>query len=48
MGDKQQYQKASRYRSAWTSHMSELSLVLQGTDEVIPSVTYQRKKSIQL
>lgn len=44
MGDIQQYQKASRYRPAWASHMNELSLVLEGTDEVIPSVTYQRQK----
>lgn len=44
MGDIQQHQKACRYRPAWASHMSELSLVLEGTDEVIPSVTYQRKK----
>lgn len=44
MGDIQQYQTASRYRPAWASHMSELSLVMEGTDEVIPSVTYQRQK----
>lgn len=44
MGDIQQYQRASRNRPAWASHMSELSLVLEQTDEVIPSVTYQRGK----
>lgn len=39
MGDIQQYQKASRHRAAWVSHMSELPSVLEGPDEVIPSVT---------
>lgn len=44
MGDIQQNHKPFRYRPAWASHISELSLVLEETDEVIPSITYKKKK----